>query len=667
MENFDISPEELRVFFQEAEEQLQVLEDGLVRLEHESGAHELVNGVFRAAHTLKGSSATIGLASMANLTHAMENVLDQLRHGQRSPNRQTIDTLLEGVDRLRSIVSTAGADLPSANAVDTSDLVERLRTSDTLTATPTTGSAELPSTKEDGPGEGSRPRITVRLDPGPWSGVRALQALLAIEAIAPIVDSRPTRDVLEQGQPVDVLEVQLQGAVADLAITTALTLVPDIAGVELHAPIVIDGRQPELPSTDPRTDHGTSTTAPAVATSSPLAHTVRVDVARLDSLMALAGELVVARNRLAQLARQVEAELPSAALTEGLAETTQHLERVTDQLQEEVMKSRLLPMRLIFQRLPRLVRDLSSKLGKEIDLQLEGEETQLDRSVMEEITDPILHLVRNAVDHGIETPEEREQRQKPRAGQLRVTAGQLEGWIVVTVEEDGRGIDLDRVKDKAVALGVISAEQAARLDDADAAKLVFAPGLSTASEVSEVSGRGVGMDVVRANVERINGSVAVETRLGQGTHFTLRLPLTLAITRALLVAVSDTIYAIPLATVGEAVRVHRKDIQALGRTDAIILRGQTVPLLWLTRIFGLGEAALSSDVLVVTVLVGSHPVGLVVDSLLGTQELVVKPLTAMVRHLPSLAGATTLGDGQVALILDPVHLGRELTAARSVR
>jgi len=665
MERFELSPEELRVFLQEAGELLQLLEDGLVRLESEPDPRETIHEIFRAAHTLKGSAATVGLSGMAELTHVMETLLDRLRHGERTPDRPLIDALLAAVDRLRLILRTYAETPEDGRTVGVTDLIERLQAAGETTSSPPVpvpAADAGPTAAPDGPAL----QVTIRLDAGPWSGVRALQALLALEALGSILGSRPPREALDSGAPVDTLTVALHTTAPPAAVAAALERIPDLTiegiqeGPGEPPPPAGGATAPERAGTEGEGAASRPSRGPAHG--DPLAQTVRIDVARLDSLMALVGELVVARNRLAQLARQVEAAQPGAPFTDGLAETTQHLERVTDQLQDEVMKSRLLPIRPIFQRLPRLVRDLAARLGKEVELHVSGEDTQLDRSVMEEIADPIVHLVRNAIDHGIEPPAERIKQGKPPAGRLEISAGQQEGWVVVTVQEDGRGIDLVRVREKAVAAGLITAEQAARLDDSEAVRLIFAPGLSTAAAVSEISGRGVGMDVVRSNIERLNGSVAVETWPGRGTRFTLRLPLTLAITRALLVRVGAATYAIPMANVGEAVRVSRAEIHALGRGEAIILRGQTVPLLRLDRLFGVSPSGSDDRALVVTLTNGSRIVGLVVDRLLGTQDLVVKPLAAMVRHLPAFAGATTLGDGSVALILDPGYLDREIAA-----
>ncbi|HEY8477820.1 MAG TPA: chemotaxis protein CheA, partial [Chloroflexota bacterium] len=682
---------------------------------------------------LKGSAATIGFTAMAELTHAMETALDALRRGRRRMDRGLADALLDALDHLRRLIEDDG------EPVD--DVVERLRRSIEAPEQPPTarrGAAKGKRAARPATGRGatsppdrgasaetapSSPlasrilRITVRPTPGPWSGVRAVQALLALEALGTIVTTRPERSAIESGDAVEALDVWLATASEPSEINLALEAVPELEEVgiddttpsdhplaEAHAsadadahgdspsdPAGDDGRDGERPPTPTEAAAATEGAAPSASLPRPgddrggtpldgskaappsaserggASRTVRIDVSRLDALMTLVGELVVARNRLIELTGKIDGDLRTTMLAEELEEATQHLGRVTDQLQEEVMKSRLLPIRLIFQRLPRLVRDLSSQLDKDVTLQLSGEETELDRTVIEEVADPVLHIVRNAIDHGIEPPEERQRLGKPRSGTLQIAAAQREGWVVVTIEDDGRGIDAERVRERSVQMGLITAEQAARLDEYEALQLIFLPGLSTATKVSDISGRGVGMDVVRNNVERLNGSVAVETWPGRGTRFTLRFPLTLAITRALLVTVGTTVYAIPLSSVNEAFRIDATEIQQLVHTEAVVLRGAVLPLLRLRGLFGEEASASTDQTLVVAVRSGSQDIGLVVDRLLGTQELVVKPLPPVVRRLPALVGSATLGDGRIALILDPGHLNSRTPVVQGER
>jgi two-component system chemotaxis sensor kinase CheA len=332
------------------------------------------------------------------------------------------------------------------------------------------------------------------------------------------------------------------------------------------------------------------------------------------------------------------------------------------------MKSRMLPVESVFNRLPRVVRDIASKQGKQIDFIIEGKDTELDRSVIEEIGDPLLHLIRNGVDHGIETPEQRQASGKPAAGRLRLSARHADSFILISLEDDGNGIDVEAVKRKAVDRGVVSQEQADRMTDREAVQLIFAPGLSTAQQLSDVSGRGVGMDVVRANVEKINGSVEVETRKGHGTTFTIRLPLTLAIVQALLVRVAGGIYALPIHAVTETLRIEEEQIHRINHREAIQLRGTVLPLVSLRTVFGLedeqNDAEIGGDtrLLVAVQTNNARQVGLIVDGLVGEQEIVIKPLGQLVGDVAGMSGAAILGDGSVALILDVAAL-----IARAIR
>jgi two-component system chemotaxis sensor kinase CheA len=384
---------------------------------------------------------------------------------------------------------------------------------------------------------------------------------------------------------------------------------------------------------------------------------VRVDVERLDRLMNLVGELVVDRIRFQQIAQRLREARLVDGVAEELAEATTHLGRVVSDLQAEVLKARMLPIEHLFSRFPRYVRDLARRAGKRVELVLEGQDTELDRSVIEQIGGPLMHLVRNAIDHGIEPPEERERAGKPAAGRLCLAAFQEEEGIVVVVEDDGRGIDTDRVRQKAVALGILSPEAAARLSEEEAVELIFHPGLSTAQAVTEVSGRGVGMDAVRAGVQALGGSVEVETRRGQGTRFLLRLPLTLAIVRALLVSCGGERYALPLAGVQEIVEVPAGRVHRVGPHRTTLLRGAVLPLVSVHEALEIPVPE-GTDRLLCVVTGGRRRVGLWVDRVLGEGEVVVKPLGPYLGQVPGVSGATILGDGRVALILEPAALVR---------
>jgi two-component system chemotaxis sensor kinase CheA len=385
--------------------------------------------------------------------------------------------------------------------------------------------------------------------------------------------------------------------------------------------------------------------------------TVRTSVERLDILMNLVGELITDRNHLLQIRNRMEAEARGDGDVDKLSETVTHLGRITDQLQEEVMRIRMLPISNVMHKFPRLVRDLAQKTGKLIDLVIQGEDTELDRSMIEEINDPLIHLVRNSVDHGIESSEVRIAAGKPERGTITIAARHEQGRIVLTVEDDGRGIDPEVVKKAAVHKGLISPEEAAMLTEEQAINLVFLPGFSTAEKVTDISGRGIGMDIVQTNIQRVNGVIAVDTHLGQGTQFQIVLPLTLAIVRTLLVEVGKSTYAIPLVMVTETLRLQDSDIKTIGGKPVTVLRGKTLPLIHMAEVFDLPTNESSSKYpFAVVVHSGKQRVGLVVDSFCGEEEVVVKSIGALVGNVPGISSAAILGDGRVTLIVDVMGL-----------
>jgi two-component system chemotaxis sensor kinase CheA len=350
-------------------------------------------------------------------------------------------------------------------------------------------------------------------------------------------------------------------------------------------------------------------------------------------------------------------------MSQDLGRTSIHIARVTTQLQEQIMKARMLPVENLFNKFPRMVRDLSQKAGKEVDFIMTGQETELDRSIIEEIGDPLIHLLRNAVDHGLEMPEEREACGKKRVGQLKLQAAHEENHIIITIKDDGKGIDPEAVRQSGIKKGLVSEEQARRLTDKEAISLIFMSGLSTVKKVTDVSGRGVGMDVVRNNIEKINGAIEINSVVGKGTEFKIKLPLTLAIIRALLVSIGEAVYAIPLSTVTETIRIQKKQIEYVNNHEVIVVRGKALPLIRLTTVF---SGCISEDdrekLFIVVVNLAGQQVGLVVDSLVGEQEIVIKSLGKYVGDVQGISGATILGDGNVALIVDVSNLIKKVAS-----
>jgi two-component system chemotaxis sensor kinase CheA len=472
--------------------------------------------------------------------------------------------------------------------------------------------------------------------------------------------------VLVQSEKTEQVLLESLNGVPELGSIKAETLNKAAPAIQVEAEVEVElevAVEVEAAPDIPRKVAEPLPAAPAVAAAPRTSSTtIRIDVARLDALLNLVGELVIDRTRLTQLGNTLVDQFGDHRTLSDLQQTALHIGRITDELQEQVMKSRMLPVESVFNRLPRVVRDVAAKQGKQVDFIVEGKETELDRSVIEEIGDPLLHLIRNAVDHGVETPEERLAAGKPAAGRLRLEARHADSFILISLEDDGRGVDIEAVKRKAVERGVVTQESADRMSEQEAVQLIFAPGLSTAQQLSDVSGRGVGMDVVRANVEKINGAVDVQTRKGQGTTFTIRLPLTLAIVQALLVRVAGGIYALPIHSVTETLRVEADQIHRVNHREAIQLRDTVLPLVSVRHIFGdstqeASDARADGTRLVVAVnATHSRQVGLIVDGLVGEQEIVIKPLGHLVGDIAGVSGAAILGDGSVALIVDVAAL-----------
>lgn len=700
MAGFELTPEEIKLFIEEASEQLQVMESGLLSLEDDPESRELVQEIFRAAHTVKGGAATAGFTNVAELTHAMESLLDLVRQGKARMSPELGDRLLQGVDALRECLAAIEKS-GTADEVDTSGAIASLAEGYRIAA----GEGELPAAPP-GTATAARQERASRPDPGEGEGrgqtppaagvlvkispealmpaVRAYQVLLAIEDVAPIVETRPARHMIEAdaGEVREVFVFLPPDAPLDEVRSAALG-VPDVIAVEPlkssragragsggeEPAVATDGeagaRQGDAGAALGGAPQGGSGAAPAEGnearggggSQTDLAKTVRVDVRLLDTLMNLVGELVIDRTRLVQLA---SVEIDREDLQSELAQVSGRLNRVTSELQERIMQARMMPVDMLFKRFPRMVRDLSRQLGKAVEFEMYGEETELDRSVIEQIGDPLVHLLRNAIDHGIEPPEERVRLGKPEAGRITLTAYHQENHIFIEVRDDGRGIDVERLKRRAVEKGFLTEEEAGRLTPEEAAELIFLPGFSTAAKVSSVSGRGVGMDVVQKNIEKVNGSVAIETELGRGTTISIKLPLTLAIVQALLVEIAGDVFAIPLANVTEAVQVSAAEIRRAKGWEMIVVRDEMVPLLNPATVWGekWSVASRIHGLPVVILRSGVSAVGLKVDRLIGEQEIVIKSMGSVIGEVPGVSGASILGDGRVALIVDPASLSK---------
>jgi two-component system chemotaxis sensor kinase CheA len=495
---------------------------------------------------------------------------------------------------------------------------------------------------------------------------RLLQAAIALAKVGHIIAQRPSQDDLLSEQQSDHLWLLLATVAGADAVEGILSDVSDLAGFRVQ-PYAIDlvacsaaGSSQAIKSSLENLESS------RVAPRQEQDKTVRISVERLDALMNLVGELVTDRTRLAQIEGMLRTQYGKTEHVAALDETISRMGQVVDQLQEQVMQARLLPIAHLFDKCPRLVRDAARTAGKQVNLVIEGQSTELDRSIIEAIGDPLIHLLRNAVDHGLEPPQVRSAAGKPSIGTVRLAAAHVEGQIVITVQDDGQGIDPRRTRQAAVRHGLISEDEAAHLSDDEAITLIFRPGLSTAEQVTGVSGRGVGLDVVHTNINRIGGSIAVENELGRGATFRLTLPLTLAILPTMLVALGNDVYAIPLTSIVESLYLSDVTVSSIKGQPAIHWRDQVLPLLNLRRFFGRAPcAAGEARPAVVAVTWGKLQVGLIVDKIIGKQEIVVKPLGSLIGNVPGLSGCTILGNGRIALIVDVSSLINAAMQARA--
>ncbi|MBI2267136.1 MAG: chemotaxis protein CheA [Armatimonadetes bacterium] len=675
--------EDLEAFLADVEDQLKSLESGILQLEQSGGEPDLLRGLFRAAHTLKGASATFGYPRMVELTHLLESLLDGVSQGDIKVTSRLIDTLFKSLDALNALTDELVAppdvvyDVKPLIAV-LSELLDPGATQEAIAAPPEThkGAPEAPPThssaeREDGEsfrdrallalesgkgGEGDPYAIAVQWHPKcPTPAIRTLQLLKKLIRRGTLFASDPPMEEIENGQVGHALKLALLSTARPDVLESEIWTVPEVDSAQ----IALLTEPLEVPSDVPvPTRPAEDVEAPAPATEAKAIKTIRVDVARLDNLMNLVGELVIDRNRLFSQLKDIQRDFPLPALKGAISEvgeTLSHVGRMLTDLQEEIMKSRMVPIDNILSKFPRMVRDLASKEGKKVRFTVEGGETELDRSILEEIKDPLIHILRNCVDHGIEPPEKRTVSGKNPEGILHLKAQHMENLIVLSIEDDGGGIDAERVRASAVKKGFLSPQNAEQLTDREALDLIFTPGFSTSEQVSEISGRGVGMDIVRHNLARIGGSLQMETRVGKGTRFLMKLPLTLAIIQSLLIRVNKRVYAIPLSFVEETLRIFPTDIQTLKNRETIFLRGKVLPLIRLSQILRSHRSVIQTNgdkIFVVVVGFGGSRLGLIVDSLIGEQEIVIKPLGAFLGNIGGISGATILSDGRVSLILD---------------
>jgi two-component system chemotaxis sensor kinase CheA len=620
----------------ESAEHLQSMNEALLSLEKDPNNSETINVMFRAAHTLKGMSATMGYSNIKELTHNMENLMDRVRKNELTLDSSIIDVLFECLDALEKMVECP----EKSSEFDVSALIAKISLSEGK------GPA-LDSSKNEQP---SKPESSKPMEK---SGCNIFEVSVTLHESCMLKSARSTvvlrnlselGDILETIPPVKDLEDEKFNREFKVIISTkeegkkiedAAKKVSEITKVEVK-PHIGEKAQTKVQEKTCTTE-GTKTSIKSV-------QSVRVSIERLDSLMNLVGELVINKIRLMQLA--------STHKLDVLEETLASLNRLTNDLQEEIMASRMVPIEQIFNRFPRMIRDLAKKEEKDIDLVLEGGDIELDRTVLDEIGDPLVHILRNCVDHGIEFPDVRKQCGKRPKGTIKLTARREKNHVVIEAQDDGKGIDPQKMRDSAVKKGLMFQEEASKLSDIEAINLSFLPGFSTAEKVTDISGRGVGMDVVRTKIGGMGGSIKLDSIVGKGTTIKLKLPLTVAIIHSLMVKVGTDIYAIPITNVIRDLSIKKEEIKTIKGQEVILIRGEVLPLVRLHKLFDIKSNG-SEELLVVVVERAGNNIGLVVDQVIGMQEVIIKNLdNKILKGIKGFAGATILGDGNVALILD---------------
>lgn len=687
-ENTGIDLEDfLELFLLDSQEQVERLGSGLLQLEKDGENIALINELFRCAHSLKGASGTMGFQPIVELTHAAEDLLDKLRQGNIMATNEIVDVLLAVTDKLKemlvqvSIHSDIARDYGGLTSqmkvlAETGAMTEellagnkeennygKLAWEDFLTA------AEQELLKDEISAGKAVYQIEVEFVPQTqMKAVRAIMITQRLEPLGTIIQIVPAAEQIEAADPdgFNLLFVTQESAEE---IKNEILEVSEISRVFVNHYENAKLKEADWPAKTAQAGEQKTRQGKQLAedqkqdAGNARIHTIRVDTARMDNLINLVGEMVITRTRLVKIGNDLKELYQTDPLVSNLNETNVYLGRLMSELQESVMRLRMVPIGTVFNRYPRLVRDLSRRTGKKIDLIIKGEETELDKTVTEMIGDPIMHLLRNSIDHGIELPEDRAASGKSEAGVITLDAYHEGNHIAIIVSDDGSGLDLEKIFKKALAKGLISEKE--EMSEKDIANLILLPGFSTADQVTDISGRGVGMDVVKKALNSLGGLIDIKTKKGEGTSFAIRLPLTLAIIQALLVKVGGQIFAVPLSSVIETLRVKNREIKTVGGLPMVQLRGNSLPLVSLKKKFELPEDDQRKDeVFVVVVGLGDNAVGLMVDELQGQQEIVIKSLGDFLNGLPGIAGATILGDGQVTLILDIGSLIQDIMIAR---
>ncbi|NYE06736.1 two-component system chemotaxis sensor kinase CheA [Bacillus niacini] len=657
----------LEMFIEESKDHLQNINDELLKLEADPDNTSIVNEIFRSAHTLKGMAATMGFEDLASLTHDMENVLDLLRNSKLTITSEIMDIIFTCVDFIEKMVTNI--EQGGNGKENVTDIVFQLKkiqdpslamNLENQAINETAATAQLVmdefqlSVINEAIKFGNHAyQISVTLDEQcVMKAVRAYMVFQVLEELGEVLQTNPPVEQIEEEGFNDTFSILLLSPQEAQDIQKQLLNVSEVKQVL----VVEQGNQQgkideevlvkEVEKADPTPKQNGNEESDS-SKKKPRSKSIRVDIDKLDQLMNLFSELIIDRGRLEQIAQNTH-------LNE-LTETVEHMTRISTNLQELILNMRMVPVEQVFNRFPRMIRDLAKELNKKIELIIEGAETELDRTVIDEIGDPLVHLIRNALDHGLETTKDRIECGKPEEGKVVLKAYHSGNHVFIEVKDDGKGINREKVLSKGIERGVVTLEDSQNLTDSQVYSLLFSSGFSTADKISDISGRGVGLDVVKTKIESLGGAISVDSTLGQGSIFQIQLPLSLSIIYAMLIKVANETYAIPFNSIVEITNVARDEVVTLHGQKVIQFREQVVPLIYLQEVFHVPSAPNETEVqelFIVIVRKGDKTVGLVVDSVLGQQEVVLKSLGSYLTNLYAISGATILGNGEVALIID---------------
>ncbi len=661
----------LEDFLIEAFEMIEQLDQDLIELEHNPNDLDLLNRIFRVAHTIKGSSSFLNFDILTNLTHNMEDVLNKARRGELQITPDVMDVVLESIDMMKGLLNAIRDTGSDKTDIDITDVVKRLQGISQGQASESAPAESTPAPAQPAPTAEAKPAESQPATPATDSA-QATTTTPEKPAEDNIDYSKFTPEEVEQ-EIQRLLKIRQEEDKARRAAKKQEEAQGGATPAQQATPT-----QPAQTAPSPAPKPAPVTPKPALAAKKPLGakkddgavataveQTVRVDVKRLDHLMRLIGELVLGKNRLINIYDEVEERYDGEQFLEELNQVVSSVSLVTTDLQLAVMKTRMLPVSKVFNKFPRMVRDLSRDMGKSIELVISGEETELDKSIVEEIGDPLVHMIRNSCDHGVEGKEERLAAGKSETGKVELKAYNEGNHIVIEITDDGKGLDAEMLKQKALEKGIINEREADTMTNKEAYGLIFKAGFSTAKVVTNVSGRGVGMDVVKTNIEKLNGIIDVESELGQGTVFKLKIPLTLAIIQALIVGVQEEYYAIPLSSVVETVRINQDEVYMVEGRSVLRLRDEILTLVRLSDIFKVDTVIKnSSEFYVVVIGLAENKIGVIVDYLVGQEEVVIKSLGYYLKGTEGIAGATVRGDGKITLIVD---VGGMMHMAKSVK